>query len=134
MYAVIDTNILVSAMWNSSGKASNTSRILWSIFDGYITPYYDERMMKEYIDVLNRTKFNFPVEEIKLVLDVFHVGGIYVVPDPLPGVVLKDESDRAFYETAKFCGVPLVTGNLKHFPPDPDIMTPADFCAQCLAQ
>ena len=27
-----------------------------------------------------------------------------------------DESDRKFYEVAKFCHAPLITGNIKHFP------------------
>ena len=38
-----------------------------------------------------------------------------------------DEADKKFYEVAKFCGAVLVTGNLKHFPEDPLVMSVADF-------
>lgn len=37
------------------------------------------------------------------------------------------EADKKFYEAAKFCGAVLVTGNVKHFPEDPSVMSAADF-------
>ena len=38
-----------------------------------------------------------------------------------------DEADKKFYEVAKHCGTVLVTGNLKHFPSDPQIVNAATF-------
>jgi hypothetical protein len=49
-------------------------------------------------------------------------------PTPLP-----DESDRKFYDTAKYCGAFLITGNIKHFPQEPFIITPAEFLKTCIA-
>ena len=128
---MIDTNVLVSALWTPAG---NASLILSEIISGTITPCYDERIMQEYRDVLVRPKFMFSSVQVNAVLDVFVYDGIAVVPDFLPEADVKDEDDRAFFETAKYCGVPLVTGNLKHFPADSMIMSPADFCAQYLSE
>ena len=47
-------------------------------------------------------------------------------------VSFKDESDRKFYEVAKFYGVPLVTENVKHFPQDDNLMTVAEYYAQLI--
>ena len=38
-----------------------------------------------------------------------------------------DESDRKFYEVARFCRAPLVTGNSQHFPKDETVLTVAEF-------
>ena len=48
------------------------------------------------------------------------------MPESLADVFL-DEADKKFYEVAKFCGAVLVTGNLKHFPKDPLVMSVTDF-------
>ncbi len=126
MKAVIDTNILVSALWKKSG---NAYFILSNVVVGKITPCYDFRMMKEYRDVLARPKFKFPHVEVYDIFKILTRNGICVTPVPLPSADVKDNDDRAFYETAKFCNAPLITGNLKHFPPDSLVMSPADFCS-----
>ncbi|MCL2662882.1 MAG: hypothetical protein FWE83_06060 [Oscillospiraceae bacterium] len=38
-------------------------------------------------------------------------------------------SDRIFYDTAIASGAVLITGNTKHFPDEPIIMTPSEFLA-----
>jgi len=40
---------------------------------------------------------------------------------------MTDETDRVFYDTAKASGAILITGNIRHYPAMPFIMTPADF-------
>jgi hypothetical protein len=40
---------------------------------------------------------------------------------------MPDESDRVFYDVAKTAGAYLITGNTKHFPQEPFILTPAEF-------
>ena len=49
MKAVIDTNILVSALWKPTG---NAYFLLSKIISGQIKPCYDFRIIKEYRDVL----------------------------------------------------------------------------------
>ena len=45
--AVIDTNVLVSALFSFSGN-SNPSIIIRKIIDGDITPLYNEEILAEY--------------------------------------------------------------------------------------
>ena len=52
--------------------------------------------------------------------------GYSVVPTPLD-TDFVDVSDKKFYEVAKFCGAKLITGNLKHFPRESEVVSPADF-------
>ena len=53
-YAVIDTNVLVSAMlkWNSV-----PGNVMELAFDGPIIPVYSAEILKEYREVLLRPKF-----------------------------------------------------------------------------
>lgn len=124
MIAVIDTNVLVSGLWSPAG---NASMVISSVLSGKITPCYDYRIVNEYKDVLNRPKFKFSSEQVEALLDVIKATGISVVPTPLPNIVMSDEDDRPFFEVAKYCHAPLVSGNLKHYPEDPLITSFADF-------
>ena len=47
IYAVIDTNVLVSALFSISGH-SNPSIIIRKIIYGVITPLYNEEILGEY--------------------------------------------------------------------------------------
>ena len=127
MIAVIDTNVLVSALWKPAG---NASFILSQVLNGTIIPCHDYRIIAEYQDVLNRPKFGFSPLLVKMLLDTIIRDGISVIPDPLPDAPVGDEDDMAFYEVAAFCKAPLITGNLKHYPADPLVTSPADFCKQ----
>jgi predicted nucleic acid-binding protein len=40
---------------------------------------------------------------------------------------MTDESDRKFYDVAKTAEAFLVTGNMKHYPKEPFIVTPSEF-------
>jgi hypothetical protein len=42
-------------------------------------------------------------------------------------IVMADESDRKFFDAAQSCGAILITGNKKHYPPAPFVLTPAEF-------
>lgn len=125
MIAVIDTNVLVSALWKPAG---NASFILSQILNGTIIPCHDYRIIAEYRDVLNRPKFGFSPLLVNMLLDTIIRDGISVTPAPLPDAPVGDEDDRAFYEVAVFCKAPLITGNLKHYPKDPLVTSPAEFC------
>ena len=124
MIAVFDTNVLVSALWTPSGKAS---AIVNAALSRKLSLCHDYRIMDEYREVLLRPKFKFLTWQVCSLLDAIEKDGISVVAPPLPEVPFPDETDRMFYEVAMFCHAPLVTGNLKHFPREAWIMGVADF-------
>ena len=125
MIAVIDTNILVSALYKPAG---NASILISRVISGQIKVCYDHRIIAEYREVLTRPRFGFSPAQVELLRDAIIDGGISVVPEPLNSAVLSDEDDRPFYEAAKYCLAPLVTGNLRHFPNDPLVTSLAEFC------
>jgi len=123
MLAVIDTNILVSALWSKNGAPA---KVVGLILSGQLIPCYDRRIMLEYRQVLQRPKFRFHPGEINALLDWFKQAGRSVVPTPVD-IPFVDEADRKFYETAKYCGAVLITGNLRHFPSEPTVMSVTNF-------
>ena len=130
MNIVLDTNILVSAAW-SPGR--NASDILHAAFSRKFTVCYDYRILEEYDRVLHYPKLEFSDWEINFILDPLIKNGISVVADPIPDVPFeRDETDRKFFEVAKYCHAILISGNLAHYPSEPDIMSPADFCRKYL--
>lgn len=130
MNIVLDTNVLLSAAWSPGRNASN---ILNAAFARRFTVCYDYRILEEYDRVLRYPKLKFTEWEINAILEPLIKNGISVVPDPIPDVLFeRDETDRKFYEVAKFCHAILISGNLIHYPVDPDILSPADFCLKYL--
>ena len=123
MKVVVDTNILVSALWSRNGVPA---RILSLILTGDIIPCFDYRIMCEYREVLKRPKFGFSKEEVNSLLSWFEDYGFSVLAEPL-SISFSDEADKKFYEVAKHCKAVLVTGNLKHFPEDPLVMSASEF-------
>lgn len=125
-YAVIDTNVLVSAMlkWNSI-----PGNIMELTFDGPIIPVLNEQITKEYREVLARPKFHFTDEIIRDVLDNIQSKGIYVDAKHLD-IELPDPKDRVYYEVVmeerKTEDAYLVTGNIRHFPTKTFIVTPRE--------
>ena len=120
---VIDTNILVSALWSEN---NNPAKIINLVFNQTIKPCYDYRILSEYKEVLERPKFKFSKEQIYNMLSGIECLGIGVVPIPI-SIKFIDEDDKKFYEVAKFCNATLITGNLKHFPNDNIVMSALDF-------
>jgi len=49
---------------------------------------------------------------------------------PTSTISLPDETDRIFYDTAKSSEAVLITGNIRHYPEEPFIMTPAEFLSK----
>lgn len=120
---VIDTNILVSALLTPSG---NPAKVLDYILNGTVKICYDSRIVAEYHDVLLRAKFGFDKKSVGQVIDFILHSGVSVVPKPL-SAVFEDEEDIKFYEVAESAKAYLVTGNIKHFPNEPIIVTPQEF-------
>ena len=125
IYAVIDTNVIISALL-SRHQDSATVKILDFLYDRTIIPVYNDDVLKEYSNVLQRPKFDFPDDVIKATLEAIKKGGLKsdrVASDEQ----LPDPKDIVFYEVAlskedSF----LVTGNLKHFPREPFVVSPAE--------
>ena len=120
-YAVIDTNVLVSAMLKHHSVPGS---IIDLAFDGPIIPVLNDAIEKEYREVLSRPKFHLPSDLIEDILSSFHQRGLYVDAEELD-IELPDPKDRVFYEVVmeerKEEDAYLVTGNIKHFPEKPYI-------------
>lgn len=123
MLVVLDTNILVSSLWSRNGAPA---RVVSMILTGQLIPCYDYRILTEYRQVLSRPRFNFSDGEIDSLLEWIETSGRSIVADPINDPFI-DESDKKFYEVATFCGAILITGNLKHFPNDPQVMNVSSF-------
>ena len=125
VYAVIDTNVLVSALL-SAHPDSSTVIIRNKIADGEIIPLFNSEIIDEYRIVLSRPKFHFPDELVGAILSLFHEVGISL-DRTKSDEVFPDPKDIVFYEVALSKeGSFLVTGNTKHFPKTPIIVTPAE--------
>ena len=124
IYAVFDTNVLVSALM-SKREESPTVLLLNHVLDGRIVLVYNEEIVSEYQEVLYRDKFGFSDERIKTVLEVVRTG-LCLGRTP-SDEVFPDSDDAVFYEVALSKeGAFLVTGNLRHFPKSPIVVTPAE--------
>ena len=126
-YAVIDTNVFISALL-SKRSDSATVRVVDAMFEGRIVPLYHDEIIAEYDEVLHRSKFHFKEETIQMVLRAVKQFGLEVFPQPT-GEILVDMDDLIFYEVAmekRDDDAYLVTGNQKHYPIRDFIVTPAE--------
>lgn len=123
-YAVFDTNVLVSSLM-SKRTDSPTVVLLDYVLDGQIVLLYNDEILEEYKDVLHRSKFEFSEDRIVAVLDMVATG-LNVERTP-SGETFPDADDAVFYEVALSKeGSYVVTGNQKHFPKSPIVVTPAE--------
>lgn len=129
VFAVIDTNVLVSALLSKDLNA-NTTQVIKAIIDMRITPIYNDEIFQEYEDVLSRDKFHFTEENIMNFLSIFKSNGINVNITKVEEEIFPDPKDIVFYEVAMSKeDAFLVTGNIKHFPTKPFVVTPAQMMA-----
>ena len=123
VYAVIDTNVLVSAMLDVRHDSA-TVRVLEHLLDGNIVPMFNAEIVAEYREVLHRPKFRFAKEDIAAMIDFVVKSGVESKRAETSGLV-KDANDVVFYEVAMSREDSyLVTGNIRHFPVDTRIVTP----------
>ena len=80
IYAVIDTNVIVSSMLTSN-PSSPTKTILGNVREGKIIAMVNDDILEEYKEVLSRTKFNFHQNDINDILDLYNVKGVKFVPE-----------------------------------------------------
>lgn len=126
--AVIDTNVLVSALLAKRAD-SPTVIVVEKLFDSTVIPVFSRSILAEYSVVLHRAKFGFDPVTVKAFLRDLERRGILLEPEQT-NIVLPDMKDVPFYAIVlarKDDDTFLVTGNLKHFPIKPFIVTPAQF-------
>ena len=125
VHAVIDTYILVSALLTSN-PTSPTKGVLDQVREENITPMINGEIIEEYAEVLSRSKFHFAKTDIEDTLNLFLVKGENYTPECLREG-FADPDDIIFYETYLMeDDAYLISGNLKHFPSEPRIVSPAD--------
>lgn len=125
-YAVLDTNVLVSAMLKTG---SVPAQVVAEALHGNIIPILNDEIIAEYEDVLNRPKFRFDKRAVKVLLDELKKRAIYSDYELIEDVV-PDPKDVVFYavlmEKRKEEDAYLITGNMKHFPIRTYIVTPGE--------
>lgn len=122
-FAVLDTNILVSALIKI--KSPPGIVLLETLSDeGRIIPVVSERVLTEYQVVLGRDKFAFPIKVQQELLNYFNkysfiTNESFLDPDSLQKLV-KDKKDVPFFEAGMTTMLLkqgfFITGNIKHFP------------------
>ena len=126
LFAVIDTNVLVSALLNWT---SVPGAVVKEALSGNLTPVLHEKILAEYEEVLRRKKFPFLEADIQTLLKRLKERGVFWAP-ALIDEELPDKKDIIFYavtmEARQDEDAYLVTGNIRHFPVKPYIVTPRE--------
>ena len=125
-YAAIDTNVIVSSMLK---KDSFPAQVVDEVVNGRIRLLLNEDILEEYAEVLSRSKFRLPSDSVQHLLNELKKQAIYVdarsVEEQIP-----DPDDAVFYEIVmearEHTDAYLVTGNIKHFPKKPYVVTPKE--------
>ena len=124
-FAVIDTNVIVSALLSRKRDAA-TVRVLKAVQNGLILPLVHQQIIDEYKDVLCRPKFRLPNQLVYAITEQIKSTGLFL-DRTQSNEIFPDPKDVVFYEVAlskkdSF----LVTGNIKHFPKNPIVVSPAE--------
>ena len=119
-YAVIDTNVLVSALLRGS---SVPGIILREALTGRIIPLLNDGILEEYRDV------RFDRSAVEVLISGIIKRGVFVDAEPVEETVI-DPDDAIFYEVVmerrSEGEAYLITGNIKHFPVKHFIVTPRE--------
>ena len=125
VFAVIDTNVLVSALL-SSHLDSATSLVLNATLCGDIIPLFNDEILAEYNEVLHREKLRIKNADANLVISSIVEFGI-TAERIASSEEFPDQKDIVFYEVALSKeDAYLVSGNLKHFPKSSRIVSPSE--------
>lgn len=114
--AVIDTNVLVSALLSPEG---NAALIVQAIKAGLISIFLTDEIAREYADVLKRPKFGFEPDVTSGLLDMIHMQASVVQPDR-SATASPDPGDTKFLQCALAARADaIITGNQRHYPDGP---------------
>ena len=126
IYAVIDTNVLVSALITHN-SLSATAKVVRLLLEGGFVPLYESNIIEEYQEELHRSKFKLLPDVADAIISYIKEHGIETSRTAFQEL-MPDEDDRVFYEVSLSVDDSfLVTGNLKHYPQTPKVISPADF-------
>jgi len=129
--AVFDTNVVVSGFLSPVGPPG---RIVEWLRNGSVQAVLDDRIAAEYLELLTRSGFGLPASGVNLVLAAIRARAFWIEAAATRTVRgLPEPDDAPFLECALAAGVPLVTGNARHFPKsivrDVTVLSPAQFVA-----
>ena len=126
VFAVIDTNVLVSALI-SSRPDSPPLLVMSHVFSGSIVPVFNDEIIAEYRAVLYRDKFKLNPDDIEAALKVISDFGLDIEKKSISDEFLPDPKDIVFYEVMMSREETyLVTGYTRHFPKMPLVVTPKE--------
>lgn len=128
-YAVVDTNILVSAALAKDRLQSVPYAVFQGISKHLFTPIVDENIVEEYCEVMSRSKFRWNASYGQRFVDEILK---YAINEPVAPTdfTLPDVDDRIFYDVAfahRDKNAYIVTGNIKHFPNVPFTISARNF-------
>lgn len=124
VFAVIDTNVIVSALI-SKDLDSYPLAVMARVYSGEITPVFNDEIINEYKEVLSREKFHLAQSDIDDAISIITNYGIHLERTEVSDESFPDPKDIVFYEVKMSKeDAYLVTGNIKHFPSKPCVVTP----------
>lgn len=125
IYAVVDTNVLVSALLSRHADAS-TVKVVEAFQERKFKLLFNREIFNEYYDVLLRPRLKLPEEKVQKLIS--QIGSEGIASNRLHSDEhFPDPKDVVFYEVAMSKeDAYLVTGNKKHFPNKPIVVTPAE--------
>lgn len=112
MRVVLDTNVVVSGLLSAAGPPG---WIVDLVTAGELAAVFDARILDEYRGVLRRPQLGLPESAVETFLAYVEKSGLELTALPWPHR-LPDPDDEPFLAVAAAARVPLVTGNLRHFP------------------
>lgn len=125
IFAVIDTNVIVSAML-SKNSDSSVIKVLNAVLSQKIVPMYNSEILSEYREVLARKKFKLPQRLVSSVINQIEEQGISS-ERVCSNESFPDSDDRVFCEVAlSKDDAYLVTGNARHFPKTRIVVSPSE--------
>lgn len=128
MQAVIDTNVLVSALLTPGGVSA---RLILTMRGHALIPVVSQDILAEYTEVLNRVRFGFAKESVASLLEDMKGMAQFVRPQAASFPELPDTGDAPFIAAALAANCVVITGNSKHFPASTGvkILSPAEALA-----
>lgn len=116
MRAVVDTNILVSGLMH---RGSPPGAVLQAIAQRAIQPVVCASVMEEYRTVLHRPRLRLRPSDVLSLLALIERLADWVNVAPYNGhPPLPDPDDWPFVACAMAIECVVITGNLRHFPPE----------------
>lgn len=113
MRAVIDTNILVSALLTPGGVSA---QLILAIRSQVLIPVISQDILSEYTEVLNRPRFGFANNRVTSLLEDMKGLALFLRPQAVLLQDLPDPDDAPFVAAALASNCIIITGNSKHFP------------------